>query len=194
MANADSPTGLSIWGPLLRARMYGVETAPAMAIYHNQLVETESKAVAGKHGNWPVVLGEETGAALTIVGVTVAVFDDKMDPVKYLAASEAGDSTMAGYVLVADHPEQEFIAQEDSASSAVCGLADAGQCADMVGTGGSTSTGLSSSEIDTSTVAATATLALQLLYPHPDDDNTLVNCRWICKINTGWTRTGVAGV
>jgi len=194
MANLDRPMGLQVYGPLLRTGTYAIVTAPAVAVYHNAMVETVSTGIASKYGNWTSVIPENEGAAYTIVGSVVAIFNEKMDPVKYIAASAVGDSTVAGYVEVADHPEQLFVAQEDSASSAVCGIADAGQNAEMAGTSGNTSTGISTAEISTASVSATATYALQLLYPHPDDDNTLVNCRWICKINTHYTRTGIAGV
>ena len=194
MENTDFPRGLQVWGPLLRARIYGIETNPSVAIYHGHMVETEHKAVASKFGNYTVVLEEATGGLSTIVGAVIGLFDHNFDPVAYIGAAETGDDTMAGYALVADHPEQEFVVQEDG-DAGVCGLADAGQNADMVATSaGSTATGLSGWEMDSSTVAVTATLALQLLNPAPGNDATVVHCDWIVKINSHYTGNNIAGV
>lgn len=192
MANPDFARGLQPWGPLLRARLYALVQAIGTAMYHQDLVETVSGGIVSKFGNYTSIISEEEGAAYTLVGSVLALFDENMDPVMYVAASEAGDGTVAGYALVADHHEQEFVAQ---ATGTAISIDNCGQTAQMTNVGGTTGTGLSLMEINGTTgVGATATNAVQLLNPVPDQDVTLTNCDWICKINTHFTRTGVAGV
>ena len=193
MANTDFAFGLAPWGKVLRTTMYCIPTAPAMAIYHQAMVEHTGTAIAAKYGNMVAVLPEETGAAQSILGSILAIFDENMDPVKYIAASSAGDGTVAGYVLVADDPQQLYVAQEDSTGGSIA-LASAGLCVDMAGTAGSTSTGLSTAELDSSTAAGTATLALKLIAPHPDDTAASANCRWIVSVNSGFYNLATAGI
>lgn len=193
MANPDAPKGLQIWGPLLRERLYGVEATLAVALYHGHMVITESTAVASKFGNYTVVISRATGGLSEVVGAVTALFDYNMDPVLYLAAT-AGDSTMTGYAMVADHPEQEFVVQEDG-DGGVCTIGDAGQNADMIATSaGNAGTGLSGWEMDSSTVATTSTRAIQLLNPVPDQDPSLIHCDWIVRINSHFTGNNIAGV
>jgi hypothetical protein len=193
MANPDAPKGLQIWGPLLRQRLYGVEATLAVALFHGHMVITESKAVNSKFGNYTAVISRVTGGTSEIVGAVTALFDYNMDPVLSLAAT-AGDGIMTGYAMVADHPQQEFVVQEDG-DGAVCGIADAGQNADMIATSaGNTGTGVSGWEMDSSSVAVTATLALQLLNPVPDQDATVLHCDWIVRLNAHFTGNNIAGV
>ena len=193
MANVDAPFGLAPYENVLRARMYCVATNPSAAVYHQTMVEHTGAAVATKYGNMVAVAAEETGAANSILGSVLAIFDHNMNPTKYIAAGETGDSTVAGYVLVADHPEQLYIAQEDSDGGSIA-LASAGLNVDMVGTSGDTDTGLSSMELDSSTAAGTATLALKLIAPHPDDTAASANCRWIVQVNAGFYAKNTAGI
>ena len=96
--------------------------------------------------------------------------------------------------MVADHPEQEFVVQEDG-DGAVCGIGDAGQNADMIATSaGNAGTGLSGWEMDSSTVLETSTLALQLLNPVPDQDPSIAHCDWIVRINAHFTGNNIAGI
>jgi hypothetical protein len=157
------------------------------------MVITESKAVNSKFGNYTAVISRVTGGTSEIVGAVTALFDYNMDPVLSLAAT-AGDGIMTGYAMVADHPQQEFVVQEDG-DGAVCGIADAGQNADMIATSaGNTGTGVSGWEMDSSSVAVTATLALQLLNPVPDQDATVLHCDWIVRLNAHFTGNNIAGV
>lgn len=192
MANPDFARGLQPWGPLLRARLYALVQSIATAMYHGDLVETVSGGIVSKFGNYTSIITEAEGAAFTLVGGVLALFDEDMDPVMYVAASETGDDVVAGYALVADHHEQEFVAQ---ATGTAISIDNCGQTVQMTNVGGTTGTGLSLMEIDGTTGSgATATNALQLSNPVPDQDVTLTNCDWICKVNTHFTRTGITGV
>lgn len=194
MANPDFIRGLQPWGPLLRANLYCLVTSIGAATYHGDMMETSHACIASKFGNYTSVVAEATGAVSTIVGAAIGIFDENMDPVMYIANAATGDLTVAGYVLIADHPEQLFVCQEDG-DGGVCGVADAGQNADLINTNaGVTGTGLSGMEIDSSTVTTTSTLAIQLLNPVPDQDATLAHCDWICKINATFLGNNIAGV
>ena len=194
MANPDFVRGLQPWGPLLRARLYSLVTAIGAAMYHGDMVETSATAIASKFGNYTSIVTEATGDTSSIVGAVLGLFDETMNPVAYIENGRVGDETVAGYALVADHPEQEFVVQEDGVGG-VCGLADAGQNGDLVATtAGNTSTGLSGMELDSDTVTTTLTLALQLLNPVPDQDATLEHCDWIVRLNSHFTGNNIDGV
>jgi|GEM_PF-5837066 len=193
MASVDNPMGFQVWGECLRARLYAVTTAPTINVYHNDIVMHGGAALATKYGTMTIIEDGAVpdGVANTqkLLGSVIAVFDENMDPVKYIAATETGDGTVAGYVMVADHPDQQFVAQEDGTTAAI-DLADVGQNADIVSVAlcaGTAATGISKQEIASDTVSATAALDIKLHYPHPDDtvgNDTNCHCRWICSINT----------
>jgi hypothetical protein len=94
-----------------------------------------------------------------------------MDPCKYIAAAEVGNGTIAGYVLVADHPDQQFVAREDFATNAIdlvegsmnCDIVSVALCA------GNTKTGISTQLLDSDTAATTAALQFKIFQPHPAD-------------------------
>ena len=129
-----------------------------------------------------------------------------MDPVKYIAATDAGNATIAGYVLVADHPDQVYVAREDFETAAI-DTADGAFNANIISQticAGNSNTGRSRQMIDSNTAAVTADLDVKLYGPHPNDtllfeDDTpgesgVEGCRFICKINTHYENmTGVDG-
>lgn len=203
MASVDAPMGFQVYGECLRERLYAVATAPTIHVYHGDIVLHGGTAIATKFGTLPII---EDGAVpdgvadtQKILGAVTAVFDEHMDPVSYIAATEAGDSTVAGYVLVADHPDQLFIAQEDGVTNAI-DLAEVGGNADIISVAlcaGNTTTGISTQEIDSDTAAATAALDVKLHFPHPDDtvaNDTNCHARWIVSINTHFFDGFNAGV
>jgi len=193
MSSVDAPMGFQVWGELLRANLYAVNTAPTIGVYHNDLVLHGGTAVATRFGTKVIIEDGAVpdGVANTqkLLGVVIAIFDENMDPVKRIIPATAGDGTVAGFVLVADHPEQLFVAQEDGTTAAI-DLADVGENADIVSVAlcaGDANTGISKQEIASNTVHATAALDVKILFPHPDDtvgDDTNCHARWIVSINT----------
>lgn len=193
MASQDMPAGFQVYGECLRERLYAVLTAPTINVSHGDIVMHGGTAVATKWGTLPVIEDGAVpdGVANTqkLLGSVTAVFDENMDPTSYLAPAAAGDGTVAGFVLVADHPDQLFIGQEDGTTAAI-DLADVGQNADIQSAtlcAPNTNTGQSTQEIASDTVAATAALDLKLEFPHPDDtvgNDTNCHARWIVSINT----------
>lgn len=203
MASVDNPMGFQVYGECLRERIYAVATAPTINVFHGDIVMHGGTAVATSYGTLPII---EDGAVpdgvadtQKLLGAVTGIFDENMDPVKYIAAAETGDGTVAGYVLVADHPDQLFIAQEDGDTNAI-DLAEVGQNADIISVAlcaGDTNTGISTQEIDSTTAGATAALDIKLHFPHPDDtvaDDTNCHARWICSINTHFFDSFNAGV
>jgi hypothetical protein len=92
---------------------------------------------------------------------------------------------------VIDDPSQLFLVQCDEGFVA----ADVGKNADVVGTGGSTTTGVSTMELDSSTLAVTAALNLKTvgLYNVPGNDFG-TNAVVVVKINEHvYGSAGVAG-
>lgn len=198
MASIDAPNGFEVYGPLLRANWYAVPTAPAVAVTPGCLVENNGTAYATKRGVLTGVAHEETGALATLVGIVLATEDHNGAHSTHIAASAAGDGVIAGYALVADHPDQLFIAQEDGVTSSLQ-VADIGQNVDAIGTGSSTTTYRSTMEIDSNTASTTNTLGLKILGIHPDDTISSAgaagnHARFIVKINTTFFQQNLAAV
>jgi len=92
---------------------------------------------------------------------------------------------------VIDDPSQLFLVQVDAGFTA----ADVGKNADVIGTGGSTTTGLSTMELNSATLAVTAALNLKTvgLYNVPGNDFG-TNAVVVVKINEHvYGSAGVAG-
>jgi hypothetical protein len=92
---------------------------------------------------------------------------------------------------VLDDPNQLFLVQCDEGFVA----ADVGKNADVVGTGGSTTTGISTMELDSSTLANSAALNLKVVGLYNDVNNEFgTNAVVVVKINEHvYGSTGVAG-
>ena len=99
--------------------------------------------------------------------------------------------------FVADDPDQLFIAQQDSDGSNLV-AADLNLNADLVFGTGSTTTGMSGVEIDSSSKNTTAALQVKLLdfYDAPSNDATANNSVLVVKINNHQlgSHTGTTGV
>ena len=92
---------------------------------------------------------------------------------------------------VIDDPSQLFLIQCDAGFVA----ADVGKNADVIGTGGSTTTGISTMELNSSTLATTAALNLKVVGLYNDVNNEFgTNAVVVVKINEHvYGSTGVAG-
>ena len=92
---------------------------------------------------------------------------------------------------VIDDPNQLFLVQCDAGFVA----ANVGNNADVVGTGGSTTTGISTMELNSSTLATTAALNLKVVGLYNDVNNDYgTNAVVVVKINEHvYGSTGVAG-
>ena len=186
MANTDAPFGFIPYGQLLGANWYPVATAYGTAIFVGDWVEITNTGLVCKIFDGDTRLGVEidaTGAAGDELGAVLAVLDSNGDPIKYLPASTTGDGVVAGYVLVADHPLQTYLVQEDGAGTPIAAASD-GLTVAMISThSGSTTTGRSKQEIDSDSVNTTNTLALRIVQSYKDDTVGSAYCRWIVMPN-----------
>lgn len=135
----------------------------------------------------------QAAASNAVVGAVVGVAIDptNLNTPQYVAASTGR------YVFVADDPNLLFETQEDAVGGALA-VADVGLNADFVVGSGSTTTGQSGMQLDTSTKATTATLPLKIMGFSRKVDNEVAtaNAKVIVKINNHQlaASTGTAGV
>ena len=187
--NLDAAMGLQPWGPVLRTQLYCVQQAPTIHFFHGDPVQHGSSSLTTPIGWLPMVEdGDIVATSDNILGAIVGIFDENMDPVAYIDVGETGNGTIAGYVSVANHPDQLYCIQEDCDGTPLA-VASSEMNIDMAIPAlnqGTESTGLSLAEIDSDTQAETETLMLKLHYAHPDDvipGTSTYHTRWIVTIN-----------
>jgi hypothetical protein len=109
----------------------------------------------------------------------------------YPASTTAlGSGAIEAYIY--DDPNQLFVVQADGASAVTC----IGRNADTDGIGGSTTTGVATRELDSTTIDTTLALQLKIVGVVQDDVNgdlTADNANLIVLINEHFMRGGVAG-
>lgn len=200
MSNINWAFGFQPYQELLRANYYVIKTAPVVNFFHGDIVGLEGANITTpKMGYLPQLYDDGVIDGLdNLIGSVLALFDENMDPVKYILAAETGNSTIAGYALIADHPMQMFVAREDFATNAIT-AAEGSNNANIVSETLSLPTvtvrknaGISSQMIDSDSAATTAALNLKLYGPHPSDgalvaddtpgDSGDEGCRYICQI------------
>ena len=187
MANADTPFGLR---PVRyfsgapyngAANLYYVPSSDSTAIFIGDAVKLAGSADAD---GIPSIA--QAAAGDTLIGVVVGVQADTRDSLTYRAASTER------YVWVADDPELLFLAQEDSAGGALA-ASNVGNNVDLVVGSGSTGTGMSGMELDSST-AATTTAQVRVVRLWNSPDNAIGNqAKWLVRIveHQNATATGV---
>ena len=190
MANVDKPFGLRALGNLSATgsqKQFGYQIADnqAGAIFQGDLVTL-------KDG---FILQFDPSSHTAAVGVFNGVF--YTDPTTgkptfknfYPGSVNITTGTIQADVL--DDPNQLFIIQSDEDIV----QADFGKNADVVVGTGSTTTGVSAMELDSSTIATTAALNLKLIGIYDTPGNALGNfCQVVVKINEHlYGSAGVAG-
>ena len=109
----------------------------------------------------------------------------------YPASTTAlGSGAIEAYIY--DDPNQLFVVQADGASAQTC----IGRNADTDGIGGSTTTGVATRELDSSTINTTAAFQLKIVSVVQDDVNgdlTADNANLVVLINEHYMRGAVAG-
>lgn len=202
MATTDARFGMIPYGPMKEdaCQMFSIVTSCATAYFRGDVVEAGGASLLTPDmGNLLQCVVEADGAAGSLLGPVIALFDEEMTPVTSIAASEAGNSTIAGYALVCVDPYQRYIMQEDGDTESIEAAA-IGLNAECIAThAGDTTTGRSGMEIDSSSKATTATLAVKLLGVHPEDTLSTdgaagTHCRFIVMINSAHVAPNVAGV
>ena len=172
MANLNAPHGFRPTGGLLHSKMYKIADTYATALYIGDPVVRDASG--------DIVIAT-AGAGNYILGVALGFFDTSFAPLThpYYVASTAG----VHYCLVADHPEQYYEVQDDGTVTQLA-LVDLGALVNLILThGGSTTTGLSGAEIDSSSQGTGATQQFRLMDIYRDVNNAIgANCRWQVKI------------
>ena len=200
MATIDAPFGLRPWGDVLHCSMYAIQTTPTTNTFVGDLMVRSAGSLLTPHmGQLLEVIVQGAGAAGATVGACLALFDDHMKPVSHMITTDAGDGTIAGYALIADHPDQEYIMAEDGDTASIA-AASVGLNADCISThAGDTTTGRSKMEIDSDSAAVTISLAVKILGVHPEDTISAAgaagnHCRFIVKINSSHRGDNVVGI
>lgn len=187
MANSDAATGL--WPVRYfggapyngAARLYYVPSSDGTAIYIGDPVK-----LAGSADSDGIPSVAQAAAGDTLIGVVVGVKPETRESTTYRAASTER------YVWVADDPDLLFLCQEDSVGGALAAT-DVGNNCDLVIGSGSTSTGFSGVEIDSST-KTTSTAQVRVVELNQTADNEIgTNAKWLVRIveHRNATATGV---
>jgi len=189
MANSNAPVGFK---PVRyksgapyngAANMYYVPATDSTALYIGDPVIIAGSADADGIATATIATA---GSAGRVTGVVVGIVPSPTITTKYRPASTAC------YILVADDPDLLFECQEDAVGGALA-AADVGLNADMVSGSGSTVTGLSAWQLDTSTKATTATLQLRIVGFAQRPNNAIgANAKVLVRFNLP-TETGAAG-
>lgn len=145
----------------------------------------------------PVVTIATAGAAATILGGFIGImngpagsgFTVTRDLPVYRQAS------IANYGFVCDDPNQLYVAQEDSVGGAIAAANGGFTNINLVAGAGSTVTGFSGWQLDSSSDDgnANATFQMRILGLLRGPDNALgVNAKWVCRINLPalWAASG----
>jgi len=165
---------------------YFVAASDASAIFNGDLVKIDGGSDGS--GVRSVTQGVATG---TYCGVVVGF---EIDPTNLNTPQYRAAST-ARYVYVVDDPDVLFEIQEDAVGGALASNA-VGLNADVVVGSGSTTTGSSGMQLDTSTAATTATLPFKIIEFSKKVDNevAVANAKVIVKINSHQLATGTGTV
>ena len=197
MANIDAPFGLrpiaklgSAPGGTTGTTKYKISSG-ASALFTGDPVKLKSDGSIEVKGG----AGAITGA---ISGVFMGCFYTDPTTSKPTFRNNYPDGLAAtdAIAFISDDVNQLYIAQQDAND---IGAADLGNNAEMIMAAGSTTTGMSKAEIDSSTAATgNATYMLKILdfYDTPSNDTTAANSVLVVKINNHQlaASTGTAGV
>ena len=193
MANANAPTGLRPIRYLSgapyngAANRYSIPSTDNTAVYIGGLVKPAGSADAA--GVMTVTGDVSTGNA--VIGVVVGVEPVTSNSTIYREAS------VDRYVWVADDPNLVFVAQEDAVGGALAVTA-IGNAADLISfTSGSTTTGRSSMQVDTSTATASGDATEDVLIvgflQRPDNEVGVANAKVLVRLNNHFFIDGQAG-
>lgn len=185
MANPDKPfgarlvgvTGASVYNA--QTRLFSIPASDGTAVFVGDFVKSTGSADAD---GVPGVIQAAAGNIIRGVVLGFLVVPTNLETMHRLA------STLR-YAMVCEDPDAEYEIQEDGAAAVTA----VGGNADIVVAAGSTVSGLSAMELDSST-ATTSTAQLRILQFVQKPDNLIgTNGNWLVKINEHELRTA-AGV
>ena len=191
MANQQSPRGLRVAGPLLGSHYYPVAASYATALFIGDPV-----ILTGTSNN---VTSAAAGSGNPLLGAVIGVYDSNKVPGTLNTSGDRVNykvGSVAAFVLVADHPQQMFIAQGDGDTS----FLDADDCGGNIplvaSTAGSTLSGQSAWTLDDSATGSTSVGdQIRLIRPVENPNNTvaIAYCDWYCFINNHQRNAGIVG-
>lgn len=203
MANANTPFGLA---PIKNApfneipvNYYYIPSGYATALFIGDPViktgTSNTTAVLGDGrqfaaGSLPEINKATAGDGNKITGVIVGFLANPSD-----LSKNYNPASTERVAIVADSPLQEFIIQEETAGTPLAATS-VGLNANLVfAESGSTATGLSGVELDTSTPASDATFQLKVLRLLDAPENVIgQHAKWRVKINNHTEANIVAGI
>ncbi len=170
------------------ATKYFVRAADSTALFMGDAVKLDG----GSDANGIRSVTQATAGAAA-VGVVVGM---AVDPL-LINSPQYRPASTARYIMVVDDPNVLFEVQEDAVGGALASDS-VGLNASLIVGSGSTTTGQSGMQLDTSTAATTATLELKIMEfsQRPDNEVASANAKVIVKINNHQlgSHTGTAGV
>lgn len=184
MANTDAPNGFTAVGTLDGSDYHGkLQNVCFLASDSTATFIGDAVKISGsgsEDGRYPSVA--QCAAGDRAYGVLVSLEPDFTDEGTLSAANYRLASTLRfGKVLPFD--SGVFSIQEDSVGGALA-VTDIGLNFDVIVGAGSTATGRSGMELDSSTAATTNTLVFRILQKDPAIDNEIgTNCRWLVTGN-----------
>lgn len=169
--------------------LYHVPASDGTAMFAGDLVK-----LAGSASTDGYATVAQSAATNPSIGVVVGFV---VDPANLNTPSQYRAASTARYVMVCDATDVVYEVQEDAVGGALA-VGDIGLNADVVVAAGSTTTGQSGMQLDTSTKATTATLVLKILgfVNRPDNEIGSANAKVWVTINNHQlgAHTGTAGV
>ena len=199
MANIDAPFGLrpiakvgSAPGGTTGTTKYSIADNQSTAIFTGDPVKYKSDGTVEVATAGDASCGVFMGCFYTDPTTSKPTFKSH-----FPASLSPGDAI----AFVADDPDQLFVAQQDSDTSSLS-AANINENANLVFGSGSTTTGLSGVEIDSSSATTTATLQVRIVAGYETPSNTIStaaagnNSVFVVKINNHQlgSSTGTAGV
>ena len=182
MANSDTPFGFK---PVRKigaqpnsggVNRYYIGTGDSNNIFIGDPVDDSG---TGDTKGVPGVVRATAGSGGYVRGVVVGIENNTSDN---LSRTYRPLST-AAYVLVADDPDAEFEVQEDSVGNALDETV-MGSNIDFIIGSGNTTTGISATEIDSSSADTTNTLQCRVLGLVQREDNAIgTNAKWLVRFN-----------
>ena len=181
MANVDAARGLQpLTSPngTIKANIYPITVAYGTSLFRGDPVLMTTTGTV------------EIATSTIMLGAAIGFFDVDLIPINYYVGSTATQA----YVLVADDCAQEFVIQDDGDGGALA-------LADMFGNGvvvagtGSSITGESRYELDSSSVDATAANTLKVLRLHKVQDNAFgTHAKLVVRPNNHQNNVGIVAV
>jgi len=192
MANVDKAFGLNPYK--------GVSSGSSVQIVNKYNISTSGYGTSIYQGDITIFAGGYINTAAASSANIVGAFshcyyvatDGTPTFKNYYPASTTALGSGAIEAYIYDDPNQLFVVQADGASAVTC----IGRNADTDGIGGSTTTGVATRELDSSTINTTAALQLNIVGVVQDDVNgdlTADNANLVVLINEHYMRGAVAG-